>query len=172
MLPVVNANGGKPNGNGNGMPFSKGSMLNLNPNFLFSPHYNMVTNLSSRCESEASSLANFSMGSPTITAGSGGDQVLSAQPPPPTTNLSTTTAAGNNNSAAVGAAAVANAAGSTSSIPKSVSSISMVPNGEVADFNNNKNSGEAYAWELFVCLFESFPCLASSSSLASTTELH
>lgn len=33
----------------------------------------------------------------------------------------------------------------STSIPKSVSAISMVPNGEVADFNNNKNSGEAYA---------------------------
>lgn len=35
----------------------------LNPNFLFSPHYNLVTNASSRAESENSSLSNFPMDS-------------------------------------------------------------------------------------------------------------
>ena len=37
----------------------------LNPNFLFSPHYNLVTNVSSRAESETNSLSNFTMESNT-----------------------------------------------------------------------------------------------------------
>lgn len=118
MLPVVNANGGKPSGSS----FGQGSMLNLNPNFLFSPHYNLVTNLSSRAESEASSLANYSIGPPTIKVGNASSVPINSQPPPTV-------------------------------LHKSVSAVSMVPNGEIirencptieSDFNNNKNPGEAY----------------------------
>lgn len=139
MLPVVNINGGKANGGG-GMGFSKGSMLNLNPNFLFSPHYNMVTNMSSRCESEASSLANFSMGGPTtlnVASAASNDQGQGGSTNVGQTSLSIISP--------VSTTSPAPSTPSTSSIPKSVSAISMVPNGEVADFNNNKNSGEAYA---------------------------
>lgn len=81
-------------------------------------------------------------GPPTLTVGSADQQPATNVSQ---TNLSTTPSS----SAAVGAAAVASSASSptsqSASIPKSVSAISMVPNGEVPDFNNNKNSGEAYA---------------------------
>ena len=118
VLPVVNANGGKPNGNAS---FSKGSMLNLNPNFLFSPHYNLVTNISSRAESETSSLANYSLGAqPTVTIGTTATQGVNS----PT--------------------GATNATGCP--ISKSISSVSMLPNGDIVDrdLNNNKHSGEAY----------------------------
>lgn len=68
MLPIVaNVNGENGKSMGMSSNFGKQSMLNMNPNFLFSPHYNMVTNLSSRAESETSSLANVSVCNQSVT---------------------------------------------------------------------------------------------------------
>ena len=115
MLPITHANGGnKPIGNG-GLYSKQSMMMNLNPNFLFSPHYNLVTNINSRTNSEASSLANYSLANQSTA-------VSSSTNTAPNTDLNKKTL-----------------------IPKSISSVSMAPNGEIErDFNNNKNPGEAY----------------------------
>lgn len=61
ILPSAQNNDYNGTDRGQAEELSYKKEFQMNPHFLFSPHYNMITNVSSRAESAASSVYNFPM---------------------------------------------------------------------------------------------------------------